>query len=469
MNVAGQGGDQKNGYPDGSRQDEAADDQSLLDSIVSVFGSNESPAAKDQSGQPQATVNEEPGTGQQGEAADAPADVVNMAEEDRRRFGLSDPDRQAAEDPSSIDLGWGERLDGTFKGNGYFGPQKMTDGSGTVATEISIGVEFDGVETLIPTMVPTLTRKELDFLLGGGRPTDQIVKKAVEFARQRIEKGLSPFAAFGEQYPLPDEYKPADWNEKAPPSEMFLEGEIRAEQSREDELQARYKAVWDNVVNMVGEPTAKIIKRAIETSVAEKLAAINEPPDPKEVQALVEAGQPFAGHPDFTPREAAEWGRPGLGPLPEAADLLGEQMNDLTAAFEGVLDKPYEQISRPPFGETRDEAMSRWLNDAIQKAPALRKTAAKVLEEGRGDSREKAIIRTRAKLAIDLANRIDAVTRHPDFMTPSDIWKARGERERERIMSDWKALVKAIKRWIEKRKQMVREQEWATNVSTPKY
>ena len=97
--------------------------------------------------------------------------------------------------------GYGVRSDGTAKGDGYFGP--LRNRFGGISTEISIGVEFDGVETLIPTMVPTLTRKELDLLLGGGRPTDQIVDKAVDFARQRIEKGLSPFAAPGERHPLP--------------------------------------------------------------------------------------------------------------------------------------------------------------------------------------------------------------------------------------------------------------------------
>lgn len=99
--------------------------------------------------------------------------------------------------------GYGARNDGTAKGDGYFGP--LRGSNGTISTEISIGVEFDGEDREIPTMVPTLTRKELDFLLNGGRPTDQIVDKAVEFARQRIEKGLSPFAAPGERHPLPQE------------------------------------------------------------------------------------------------------------------------------------------------------------------------------------------------------------------------------------------------------------------------
>ena len=89
---------------------------------------------------------------------------------------------------------FGLREDGSPKGNGFFGKQKMTDGSGKDATELSIGVSFNGEETEIPTLVPTLNKKEIDYLLNGGKPTETIIKKAVDHAKKRISKNKSPFA-----------------------------------------------------------------------------------------------------------------------------------------------------------------------------------------------------------------------------------------------------------------------------------
>jgi len=60
-----------------------------------------------------------------------------------------------------------------------------------------MGIEMNGKETLIPLIVPTLTRKEvlevLDASVKGKFPSRAIQNKAEEFARQRIKKGQSPF------------------------------------------------------------------------------------------------------------------------------------------------------------------------------------------------------------------------------------------------------------------------------------
>ncbi len=97
----------------------------------------------------------------------------------------------------------GKRADGTLKGDGYFG--SLPAHGGMHSSEISVGVEIDGKEIEIPTMVPTLTKKELDLLLRGERPTDQIVDKAVEYARKRIKDGKSPFASPNERFQVPKE------------------------------------------------------------------------------------------------------------------------------------------------------------------------------------------------------------------------------------------------------------------------
>jgi len=89
------------------------------------------------------------------------------------------------------------RVDGTLKGKGFLGELKRPDGK--VSTELSIGVNLDGKETLIPSLVPTLNKDEINYLLSGGKATKEIVRKAVEHAKGRIAEGKSPFAEKGEQ------------------------------------------------------------------------------------------------------------------------------------------------------------------------------------------------------------------------------------------------------------------------------
>ena len=84
------------------------------------------------------------------------------------------------------------RTDGTEKGQGYFGKLQRPDGK--VSTELSIGVDFDGKETEIPSLVPTLKQDEINYLLEGNEPTEEIVNKASEHAKRRMAGGRSPFA-----------------------------------------------------------------------------------------------------------------------------------------------------------------------------------------------------------------------------------------------------------------------------------
>ncbi len=107
--------------------------------------------------------------------------------------------------------GESKRVDGTNKGLGFLGPLKRPDGK--ISTELSIGVEFNGRETEIPSLVPTLTKGEIEHLLGGGKPTDGIVDKAVAHAKKRFKEGKSPFAQKGEQQTdsLPEPNTQSDW------------------------------------------------------------------------------------------------------------------------------------------------------------------------------------------------------------------------------------------------------------------
>ncbi len=115
--------------------------------------------------------------------------------------GMIEGEAQAQE----VNPEWGLRTDGTPKGKGFLGTLQRPDGM--VSTELSIGVNIGGKETLIPSLVPTLDKKEIDFLLNS--PMDPkifqtpmgkgIMDKAVEHAKGRISEGKSPFAQEGEQ------------------------------------------------------------------------------------------------------------------------------------------------------------------------------------------------------------------------------------------------------------------------------
>jgi hypothetical protein len=99
-------------------------------------------------------------------------------------------------DPSSVDKStWAKRPDGSEKSMGYLGPLKNANGS--ISTELSIGVKIKGKEMDIPTLVPTLTRQEVNTVLNlkeGEKMPESIVQKAVEHAQMRIADGKSPFA-----------------------------------------------------------------------------------------------------------------------------------------------------------------------------------------------------------------------------------------------------------------------------------
>jgi hypothetical protein len=92
---------------------------------------------------------------------------------------------------------YGARPDGTPKGAGYFGEIPHKGKPGTFSTELTIGVNFDGKETNIPLIVPTL--------LIAGRESHSIILKAVEHAKKRMKEGKSLYAEEGEYYTYPKE------------------------------------------------------------------------------------------------------------------------------------------------------------------------------------------------------------------------------------------------------------------------
>jgi len=101
------------------------------------------------------------------------------------------------------------RPDGTKKGPGWLGTFKNKEGADV--SEYSISVPTDEIEqmnlpkgailrksqTLIPSMVPTLSDEERDSVIAatetGDSPPDAVVGKAFQHAQDRIRQGKSTF------------------------------------------------------------------------------------------------------------------------------------------------------------------------------------------------------------------------------------------------------------------------------------
>jgi hypothetical protein len=100
------------------------------------------------------------------------------------------------------DYGFGFRYNSQDpKGLGYFGNLQRPDGTGFMG-EYSITVDLNGQPMEIPSMVPTLTKDEVQHILTmkeGDRIPRSIQTKAIEFAKQRLAAGLPVFARTGEQ------------------------------------------------------------------------------------------------------------------------------------------------------------------------------------------------------------------------------------------------------------------------------
>lgn len=95
------------------------------------------------------------------------------------------------------------RADGSgLKGRGLLGPM-LSNGGMSASTELSIGVDVGGRNMEIPALVPTLSPMEIQYLLSGGQPTDEIIKKAVQYSIHRNALGRGPFAEPGELYSQP--------------------------------------------------------------------------------------------------------------------------------------------------------------------------------------------------------------------------------------------------------------------------
>ena len=92
----------------------------------------------------------------------------------------------------------------SVKGKGWLGaiPNKQGD----ISTELSAEMQINGKTIEYPLLVPTLTKEEVDYLVSGEPPTQELYDKAESWALSRIKKGKSPFIEQEEiRFPMPSE------------------------------------------------------------------------------------------------------------------------------------------------------------------------------------------------------------------------------------------------------------------------
>ena len=111
---------------------------------------------------------------------------------------------------------WEKRADGSTKGSGYLGVLKRPDGA--VSSEISVSTDLKdekGKEIEFPTMVPTLSQKQLDWLMTNDPAKNKIprdiVSTAEAYARQRLSEGQSVWATDADR--LAAKTTPKQWLE----------------------------------------------------------------------------------------------------------------------------------------------------------------------------------------------------------------------------------------------------------------
>jgi hypothetical protein len=101
--------------------------------------------------------------------------------------------------PLILKKDYGKRPDGSKKNTGFLGEIKLPDGS--VATEYSTqskAVQVNGKQIDFPTLVPTLSKDEIMLMQNDIIPNkkpipEAIMQKAIQHAKLRLDKKLSPF------------------------------------------------------------------------------------------------------------------------------------------------------------------------------------------------------------------------------------------------------------------------------------
>lgn len=88
---------------------------------------------------------------------------------------------------------YGNRPDGSKKGEGWLGPIPMQDGSGGVMTEQTAEMDVNGKRVMFPLIHPGSTKEELNIMATGGKLPRESVIRALDHALERQKQGKSPY------------------------------------------------------------------------------------------------------------------------------------------------------------------------------------------------------------------------------------------------------------------------------------
>lgn len=158
---------------------------------------------------------------------------------------------------------------------------------------LSIKVSFDGgKEVDIPLLVPTLSKDQADYLSAGGKPTHDMIQKAMDYAKERINAGKSPFAEEGEggqakpdqsyiEAPIPKTSKPQETNVLSKDENMTI-GDIpfaivkafKEKPTASEAINAYAKAMSQKGVGFTPEDIKKLGKWLVGKTDAQKERAL---------------------------------------------------------------------------------------------------------------------------------------------------------------------------------------------------
>lgn len=206
---------------------------------------------------------------------------------------------------------YGLRSDGTKKGEGFFGELQLPGGG--VATEYSIGVQFDGKETEIPSLVPTLTEEEKQLMINDIIPNNKkvpepIVQKAVDHAKQRMKSGKSPF---GTQSRAGEELEEAPiepgYDRFGEPISGYYPTLSESENQELAALEAKYPEPGQREYKNLVDETARALARGtlnVGSGLLNTLAQAAAPTsifEPGRLEDLAERARKASQSPDFQP------------------------------------------------------------------------------------------------------------------------------------------------------------------------
>lgn len=172
-----------------------------------------------------------------------------------------------------------QRNDGTEKGSGFLGILKNSTGEDV--TEYAVGIEIDGKETEVPTLVPSLTPEEVSEVLlaseGKGTLSDTIIQKAADHAADRIKSGLSPFAVSGDMKQMSDDERYKWYAGKTQSSNIeayeLLESGVEPSSIIDDEKFARINLLRQSLQTHMGDANEGVLDKEDAQAVVKELMA----------------------------------------------------------------------------------------------------------------------------------------------------------------------------------------------------